>query len=194
MKNLAKIFLSDLSRKIKPGIENKLHNPFFLKHQNLWRFVLVLNKYSLGSIRFDVFKPQNEVNSNITFAFYSKENLEFLLKIFEETENLFNAPTIIFKADTYVAMNWKINLSNSDERNVFVSNTLIFFQNFFLLIRDFELIQLKKRNEIIDRKNLILAYTRKNKAVKTSTKSGMKLIRKTRPAIQMSVKSYYYLN
>ncbi|SEF86552.1 hypothetical protein SAMN04488130_103216 [Flavobacterium urumqiense] len=194
MKNLAKIFLSDLSRKIKPGMENKLHNPFFLKHQNLWRFVIILNKYSLESIRFDVFQPPHEVNSNITFAFYSKTNRELLLKIFEETENLFNAPPSVFKTDTYVALNWKLNLSNADETNEFVYKALIFFKKFFIRIRYFDLIQLKNCNELFDRKNLSHAYTRKKKTKKIITNSGMKFLRKTRPAIMASVKSYYYLN
>lgn len=194
MENLAEKFLLNIADQIKTHITNIVHGPFYIENFNLWTCVIDCNKPAFGSLRFNVFLGKNGELSELSLEFYSEQNHVLLLEIFKKTEDLLKTTVYdIFQTEGCITLNWKIDLSNDKEIFIFLNKTLNFFQKFFILIKDLGLIALKKSDELFDRKKSTFAYTRKEKTKKTITKSGMKLIRKTRPAILSSVKSYYYL-
>jgi hypothetical protein len=195
MDNLSEKFLLNIADQIKLHIINTVHCPFYMNNLKVWACVIDVNKPSFGSLKFVLSEKENRQYSNLTFEFYSEENHALLLQIFKETEDLLKTTVHeIFQTSGCITLNWELNVSNSNEIFVFLSKTFKFFQKFFILIKDLGLIEIKKRNELFDRKNSTFAYTRKKKTLKTSTKSRIQLIRKTRPAIEMSTKSYYYIN
>ena len=195
MENLAEKFLLNIADQIKTHITNIVNGPFYITNFNLWTCVIDCNKPAFGSLRFNVFLGKNGELSELSFEFYSEKNHELLLQIFKKTKNLLNTTVReLYQSEGCITVYWKLDLSDDKEIFIFLHKTSIFFQNFFILIKDLGLIKLKKRNELFDLKNRTYAYKRKKKTPKKSTKSRIELIRKTRPAIVMSTKSYYYID
>jgi hypothetical protein len=195
MENLSEKFILNITNQIKPNILNTVHGPFYVENFNIWICVIDVNKPSFGSLKFILSEKENGQYSTLTFEFHSEENHKLLLEIFKRTEDLLKTTVYeIYQSEGCITLDWKLDLSDDKEVFIFLSKTFKFFQKFFILIKNLGLIKLKKRNELFDRKNRTYAYTRKKKTPKKSTKSRIQLIRKTRPAIQLSVKSYFYLN
>lgn len=194
MENRAEKFLSNIAEQIKPHIENTVHGPFFMINLNIWSCVIDTNIPTIGSLRFNLFQPENEEESDLSFEFYSEENRTLLLKIFKKVKNLLNTTNPgIYQTEGSITLDWNLNLNDDEEIFLFLCKTFIFFQKFFIAIKDLQLIKLKKSNGLFDRKNFTYAYTRKKKTPKTITKVRLNLIRKNRPAILSTTKSYYYL-
>lgn len=195
MQNIAKFFLSNIARQIRPHITNIVHGPFYIENFNIWMCVIDVNKPTFGSLKFMLSENEGGQYSTLTFEFYSEENHELLLQIFKKTENLLNTTVHgLFQSEGCITVDWKLDLSDDKEVFIFLCKTLKFFQKFFILIKDLGLITLKKSDELYNRNNSTFAYNRKKKLPKTIKKSRITLLRKTCPAFVLSTKSYYYIN
>jgi hypothetical protein len=69
-----------------------------------------------------------------------------LLRIFKKVENSLSMTTPdIFQTENCMTLRLKLDLNNDTEIFVFLTNTSVFYQNFFILIKDLGLIKLKKK-------------------------------------------------
>ncbi len=145
MENLAEKFLLKITDQIVPHIENTAYGPFFMENLKIWATIIDVNKPSFGSLKFTLSQKQDKQYSNLTFEFYSEENHELLLQIFKKTANLLNTMEYgIYQTEGCLTLDWQLDLNNDKEIFLFLNKTFIFFQKFFVLIKDLGLIKLKK--------------------------------------------------